>query len=80
MNYKMQLSPISVTHSGVQPSTLSRDDAKFFRSWLVYDSDLETARSHGLLNWTMLASLAFIALVSLSGWFGIAVLVRSFLK
>ncbi|MFZ0321560.1 MAG: hypothetical protein WAL56_20715 [Candidatus Sulfotelmatobacter sp.] len=80
MNYKMQLSPISVTHSGVQPSLLSREDARFFRSWLVYDSDLETSRTSGRLNWNMIASFAVIASVSTGGWFGIAMLVRSFLK
>jgi hypothetical protein len=81
MNYKMQLSPISGTHgSSMRFPLASREDAKFFRSWLVYDSGLETSRTHGRLNWSMLVSLTIMSLVSIGGWYGIAMLVRTFLR
>jgi hypothetical protein len=81
MNYKMQLSPISGTHgSSMRFPLASREDASFFRSWLIYDSGLETSRSHGRLNWSMLTSFAIMALVSVGGWYGIAMLVRTFLR
>jgi hypothetical protein len=81
MDYKMQLSPISVTHgSRMRIPLLNREDAKFFRSWLVYDSDLDATRTRGRLNWNMIAGLGLMAVVSGAGWYGIAVLVEHFLS
>ncbi|MGA2021245.1 MAG: hypothetical protein ABSH02_11700 [Candidatus Sulfotelmatobacter sp.] len=81
MNYKMQLSPISGAHeSHIQLPLTSAQDARFFRSWLVYDSDLDTTRSHGRLNWNMFAGFALMAAVSVGGWFGIALLLQYLLK
>jgi hypothetical protein len=81
MNYKMQLSPISgARESQLRLPLTRREDTRFFRSWLVYDSDLDTTRSPGRLNWNMVASFALMAAVSVGGWFGFALLVRYFLK
>jgi hypothetical protein len=77
MNYKLQLSPISSTH---ESQAASGEDAKFFRSWLIYDSDLEVTRTRGRLNWSTIAGAALAAVVSLSGWFGIVMLLRHFWK
>jgi hypothetical protein len=80
MTNKMHISPISSTHeSRLRVPFTSREDAKFFRSWLVYDSDLETTRTRGI-NWNMIAGLVLIAVVSGAGWFGIGLLLRHFLK
>jgi hypothetical protein len=88
MKYKFQLSPTSSTreplrmpirHKAVTPP-VDWDDAKFLRSWLIYDSDLEATRTHGRLNWNMIAGLAVTAVVSAAGWAGIALLVRHFVK
>jgi hypothetical protein len=81
MNYKMQLSPISGTrdsHSRL-PFT-SREDARFFRSWLVYDSDLDATRSRGRLNWNMVVGVGLMAVVSAGGWYGFASLLRYLVK
>lgn len=81
MNYKMQLSPISGAHeSHIRMPLASGKDTRFFRSWLVYDSDLDTTRSRGRLNWNMAAGFALMAAVSVGGWFGIALLLRYLLR
>ncbi|HEY1658459.1 MAG TPA: hypothetical protein VGG14_08935 [Candidatus Sulfotelmatobacter sp.] len=93
MNYKVQLSPISpppkphlfylgidVNGSDVKPTTLRREDARFFRSWLVYDSDMEHSRTKGRLNWSVIAGFAIMAAVSAGGWYGFTTLLQHFLK
>ena len=81
MNYKMQLSPISSTHkSHIRLPRARWEEARFFRSWLVYDSDLEATRTRGRINWNMVTSLALITLVSGGGWVGISLLLRHLLK
>ncbi len=87
MNYKLQFSPTSGKSSLRLPLHPRRgappvdwDDAKFLRSWLIYDSDLESTRTHGRLNWNMIAGLALTAVVSASGWAGVVLLVRHFMK
>ena len=55
-------------------------DVKFFRSWLVYDSDVETNRSQGRLNWNMFAGFTAMVMVSVGGWSAIALLVKHLLK
>jgi hypothetical protein len=56
------------------------EDAKCFRSWLVYDSDLELSRSGGSVNWSVIVGLVVMAVVSASGWYGISLLVRLLIK
>lgn len=81
MNYKMQLSPISGARESHIPLPLtSLQDTRFFRSWLVYDSDLDTTRSRRRLNWNMVAGFALMVAISVGGWFGIASLLRYLLK
>jgi hypothetical protein len=53
---------------------------KFFRSWLVYDSDLEASRSRGRVNWNMLAGFTAMVAISAGGWSCIGLLVRHLLK
>jgi hypothetical protein len=81
MNYKMQLSSVSGTsETGLRMSLESREETKFFRSWLVYDSDLDATRSRGRINWNMVAGMALMVLVSAAGWYGIALLIRHLLN
>lgn len=89
MNHKMQLSPMStgtkiqsdLTFAGRWGRPLADwEDVKFFRSWLVYDSDVESNRSQGRFNWNMLAGFTAMVMISVGGWSGIAFLVRHFLK
>jgi len=76
MNYKLQPFPVTRSHEsrvhlpsrkarGVAPENL--EDAKFFRSWLVYDSDLETTRT-GRVNWNVVLGLGLVVALSASFW------------
>jgi len=88
MNYKYQFSPMSSTPNAHAGSPFAKtkiwsarlEDAKFFRSWLVYDSDLDASRTSGRFNWNIIAGLLLMAAVSLAGWSGVALLARYFLK
>jgi hypothetical protein len=85
MNYRLQLSPIfSPPESRLaQPSggsPVRREDQKFFRSWLVYDSDLEATRTGGRMNWNMFIGLILMTMVSTGGWFCIGLLAQHLLK
>lgn len=89
MSHRLQLSGLSTStkmHTGLTFAgrwgrpLADWEDVKFFRSWLVYDSDLESNRSRGRFNWNLLAGLAATAVVSIGGWSGIAMLVRHFLR
>jgi hypothetical protein len=87
MNYKVQLSPISSlpklhSHLGfeVKRTTIRWEDIRFFRSWLVYDSDLECSRSRGRWNWSVILGLVIAAAVSGSGWYGITLAARHLLR
>jgi len=89
MNYRMQLSPIS----GIRPPganvyqsespeipPANLDDAKFVRSWLVYDSDLDLDCPPGHVNWSMVVGLVVVAVVSASFWLGAGVMIARLWK
>jgi hypothetical protein len=89
---RLQLSPMSV--SGRSSSTRSYprvefgnrrgsarwEDVKFFRSWLVYDSELEASRSRGAFNWNFFLGFTIALAISIAGWYGAAVLLRHSLR
>jgi hypothetical protein len=88
MNYRLQLSPIFGTRRPQQQLELDLPlrerwegpaakwvDAEVFRSWLVYDSDLEAGRSTGRLNWNMVLGLALAVAVSITFWVGVGLMV-----
>jgi hypothetical protein len=89
MNYRLQLSPISGTREskiGVtsrvrweSPSS-NWENAKFFRSWFIYDSDLEPDSTKGRINWNMVLGLGLTVVVSLGFWTGVGLMVASFWK
>jgi len=84
MKYRLQLSPISGTREShtdlpsrerwVSPFTNS-EDARFFRSWLVYDSDLEGENTHGI-RWNMILGLALAVIVSATIWLGVGLMIE----
>jgi hypothetical protein len=90
MNYRLQFSPIFGTQQPRQdpaanlplrerrkrPAT-KWDDAEVFRSWLVYDSDLEAERSEGHFNWNAVLGLALAVAVSVTFWVGVVLMVAN---
>lgn len=89
MNHRLQLSPIfspPAPNSRLRlgehwsDSLASWEDAKFFRSWLVYDSALEPCRTRGRFNWNIVAGLILMAAISAGGWFCVGSLAQHFLK
>jgi hypothetical protein len=84
MSYKSQLFPLSSTCEtplrqrisqawGSSPSNL--EDTRFLRSWLVYDSELETGRTRGRVNWNMVLGLVLAATVSAGFWTGVGLMI-----
>lgn len=80
MSYRLQLSPISGLHESqfdLPSSELLEDpannwqDAMFFRSWLVYDSDLESGRTERGGKWDRVLGLALAVALSAAFWLGV---------
>jgi hypothetical protein len=83
MNYKLQPFPLFGPPESrlARPTAPARWEAQnFFRTWLVYDSDLEATRTRGHINWNVIMGVLFMTVVSGSGWFCIGLFVRHFLK
>jgi hypothetical protein len=51
---------------GAPPANL--EEAEFFRSWLVYDFDLETTRTRSRVNWSLVLGLGLVVALSASFW------------
>jgi hypothetical protein len=73
MNYRLQLSPISGSREsqvdlrsgeGRHGQPTNWEDAKFFRSWLVYNSNLELQRVG--INWNVVLGLGAAVILSIS--------------
>jgi hypothetical protein len=84
MSYKSQLFPLSRTCEtplrqrisqvwGSSPSNLR--DIKFLRSWFVYDSELESSRTNGRINWNMVLGLFLATGVSAGFWTGVGLMI-----
>jgi hypothetical protein len=89
MDYRLQLSPISgtretgpVVHLSKPSNTLpaSPEDAKFFRSWLVYDSDVEAGGKQGSINWNTTLGIALAVAVSVGCWIGAGLVIARLLR
>jgi hypothetical protein len=48
---------------------------KFLRSWLVYDSEEETLRSQGRVNWYMVLGLVLATAISAGFWTGVGLVI-----
>ena len=84
MSYKSQLFSLSSTCEtplrrpisqtwGSSPANLQ--DMKFLRSWLVYDSDIQTNMVPGRVRWNMALGLVLATAVSAGIWAGIALMI-----
>jgi len=82
MNYRLQLSPISGSREsqvdlrsreGRQGPQTNWEDAKFFPSWLVYDSNLEL--QHVGINWNVVLGLGTAVILSVSFWVAAGVMI-----
>jgi hypothetical protein len=89
MSYKSQLFPLSSTCEtplrrlisgswGSSPANLrdmNLQDMKFQRSWLVYDSDIQTGHAAGRATRNMVLGLALAMAVSATFWAGAGLLI-----
>jgi hypothetical protein len=84
MSYKSQLFPLSSTCDTPLRQRISQawgssqsnlQDIKFLRSWLVYDSELESSRTQGRVNWNMVLGLVLASAVSAGFWTGVGLMV-----
>ncbi len=87
MSYRLQPFPTSgarESRSGqplAEPSggpRLRPEDAKFFRSWFVYDFGPKTLRPRGRINWGVVAGLGLATVVCGSFWVGVALMIVHF--
>jgi hypothetical protein len=88
MSYKSQISPVSstcgtplhrpISHLWGSSTANLRDmnlqDMKFLRSWLVYDSEIQTGGEAGRVNWSMVLGLALAMAVSAIFWAGVGMM------
>ncbi len=56
------------------------EDAKFLRSWLVYDSSVDENRTTGRFNWNAALGLALMTAVSAGVWAGIALTIARLVR
>ena len=89
MNYRLQLSPISGSRESRidlpsrelwEDSFSNWENAKFYRSWLVYDSDLQDEVRRDGMNWSVVLGLTLAAVASISFWVGAGLLLARFWK
>jgi hypothetical protein len=59
---------------------LRPEDAKFFRSWFVYDFGLKTVPPRGRFNWSLVAGLGLATTVSIGFWVGVGLVIVRFWK
>jgi len=87
MNYRLQFSPISgIRESQVDlrpqerqssQRTIWEEDAKLYRSWAVYDSDMEPKRAG--INWNMVLGVGLALAVSVGFWVAVGAMVARLL-
>ena len=82
MSYKLQLFPLSSTEAilkrlpakiaGEMPANV--EDARFLRSWLVYDSEIQRNRTTGRSNRSIALGLTVAICLSAFFWTGIGLM------
>ena len=87
MSYRLQPFPASGTRESRtrQPQAealggprLRPEDAKFFRSWFVYDFGQKIAPPRGRFNWNLVAGLGVATTVSVGFWVGVGLMIARF--
>jgi len=78
MNDKSELFTVSSVHG----TGLSRriGDMEFLRSWLVYDSQIQTGLRRGRVNWNLVAGVVLTIAVSASFWAGVGLMIARIWK
>jgi hypothetical protein len=84
MSYKSQILPVStvhetglswrIGHSWGSPAENLRD-MKFLRSWLVYDSEIQTGYAPRGVNWNVVLGLVLVTAVSAGCWAGLGLMI-----
>jgi|HubBroStandDraft_1064217.scaffolds.fasta_scaffold00096_36 hypothetical protein len=94
MSYKSQMLPLSGTgrkllrwktspswgHSPANLTDMNLQDIKLLRSWLVYDSVVQTGLAPRRINWNMVLRLALATAVSVGIWAGVGLTIARFWK
>jgi hypothetical protein len=91
MSYRvMQLSPLSTGNTQVKiliegpwsAPLMDSADARFLRSWMVYDSGVGDGRDAATsgLNWNAILGLVVIVGISASFWTGVGITISHLLK
>jgi hypothetical protein len=94
MSYKSQM--FSVPGAGKRPASrrikptwghtpanltgMNLQDMKLLRSWLVYDSVIQTGLEPRRINWNMVLGLALATAISAGIWAGIGLMIERFWK
>lgn len=83
---RLQLSLISSTHDALPLNDwrsalpANWEDARFFRSWLVYDPGVRPGLELPCVNWYKLLGITLATAVSGGVWAGLGLLVAHFWK
>ena len=83
---RLRLSPQSGTHDALplhdwrSALPANWEDARFFRSWLVYDSKVRPGLELPRVNWYKLLGLTLAVAVSGGVWAGIGLMIAHFWK
>lgn len=89
MSYRLQPFPTSGTRESRTGQPLAEpwggprlrpEDAKFFRSWLVYDFGQKAVPPRGHVNWSLVAGLGLASTVSVGFWVGVGLMIARFWK
>jgi len=89
MRYRLQPFPTSGTRESrlrqplaepLDGPRLRPEDAKFFRSWFVYDFSPKTIRPGGGFNWGLVAGIGLVTIVSVGFWVGVGLVIAHFWK
>jgi hypothetical protein len=89
MNHRWQLSAASGTRESrillplrKLPSAASADqeEAKFFRSWVVYDCAIQSEFAPRRFNWNLVLGLLLASAVSASIWTGMGLMIARLWK
>ncbi len=89
MSYRLQPFPTSGTREArarqplAEPRGAPRlrpEDAKFFRSWFVYDFNPRSIRPRVGVNWGAVGGLGLATVVSVGFWVGVGLTIARFWK
>jgi hypothetical protein len=81
---RLQLSPQSSTHDALplhdwrSALPANWEDARFFRSWLVYDPGVRPGLELPRINWYKMLGIILVTAVSASFWAGMVLMVEHF--